>query len=117
MIVSLIMALLFLVLSIVLFYGKGQWLIAGFNTMSEQEKKQYDTRKLCRAVSAVCLVCSVMLLVMAYLGHLVDRGLMEEKNMLVFAIAFIAVILASIIIAGIYIDKKAKKQTDRDLRG
>jgi len=117
MIVSLIMALLFLVLSIVLFYGKGQWLIAGFNTMSEQEKKQYDTRKLYRAVSAVCLVCSVMLLVMAYLGHLIDRGLMEEKNMLVFAIAFIAVILASIIIAGIYIDKKAKKQTDRDLRG
>lgn len=110
MIGCLIMALLFLILSIILFYGKGQWLIAGFNTMSEQEKKQYDARKLCRAVSAVCLVCSVMLLVMAYLGHQVDRGLMEEKNMLVFAIVFIAVILVSIIVAGIYIDKKAKRR-------
>ncbi|NLM47504.1 MAG: DUF3784 domain-containing protein [Epulopiscium sp.] len=39
MIACLIMAFLFLILSIVLFCGKGQWLIAGFNTMSEQEKK------------------------------------------------------------------------------
>ncbi|MDD3520173.1 MAG: DUF3784 domain-containing protein [Actinomycetota bacterium] len=109
MIACLIMAFLFLILSIVLFCGKGQWLIAGFNTMSEQEKKQYDTKKLCRAVSFICLVCSVMLFVMAYLGHQVDRGLMKEQNMLVFAIVYITVILVSIIIASIYIDKKAKK--------
>ncbi|NLM47505.1 MAG: hypothetical protein GX198_01615 [Epulopiscium sp.] len=57
----------------------------------------------------MCLVCSVMLFVMAYLGHQVDRGLMKEQNMLVFAIVYITVILVSIIIASIYIDKKAKK--------
>jgi len=50
-----------------------------------------------------------MLFVMAYLGHQVDRGLMKEQNMLVFAIVYITVILVSIIIASIYIDKKAKK--------
>ena len=59
--------LLFLILGIVLWKGKGAWMIAGYNTSSEAEKSKYDEKSLCRfvaklmffyaacfAVSAVC---------------------------------------------------------------
>ncbi len=59
--------LLFLIMGIVLWKGKGAWLIAGYNTSSKAEKARYDEKALCRfvaklmffyvacfAVSAVC---------------------------------------------------------------
>ena len=59
--------LLFLILGIVLWKGKGAWMIAGYNTSSKTEKSKYDEKALCRfvaklmffyaacfAVSAVC---------------------------------------------------------------
>ena len=46
-IITLVIGLLFLVMGIVLFCGKGSWLIAGYNTMSPQEKEKYDEKKLC----------------------------------------------------------------------
>ncbi|KUF31984.1 MULTISPECIES: DUF3784 domain-containing protein [Lysinibacillus] len=43
-----IIMLLFLTFAIVLSQGKGAFLIAGFNTMPEEEKKQYDEQALAR---------------------------------------------------------------------
>jgi len=104
-----VVALLFLVLSIFLFNGKGKWLIAGYNTASKEEQKKYDEKKLCKAVGFICVVCSVLLFVMAYLGYRVDSGLMSEESMLPFVIIYVAVILISIIAAIKYINTKAKK--------
>lgn len=39
---------LFLMLGIFLINGKGSFLIAGYNTMSEEEKDKYDTIALCK---------------------------------------------------------------------
>ena len=36
--------LLLLVISIVLLCGRGSWLIAGYNTASEEERKKYDEK-------------------------------------------------------------------------
>lgn len=38
-IIILIFALIFLIISIFLFFRKGKWLIAGYNTMSKEEQK------------------------------------------------------------------------------
>ena len=40
---------LFLILSLVLLSGRGAWLIAGYNTMSPEEKARYDEKALCRS--------------------------------------------------------------------
>ena len=40
--------LLFLALGVVFSRGKGQWLIAGYNTMSEKEREKVDEKKLLR---------------------------------------------------------------------
>lgn len=100
-IITLVIALIFLVLSIVLFCGKGGWLIAGYNTMDDKEKQKYDEKKLCKAAGFVCLVCSIMLLVMSYLGYKVDAGLMDENKMIPFVIVFVVVLVVSIVAAGI----------------
>ncbi len=104
-----ILTLIFLVMGILLFQGKCSWLIAGYNTLSKEEKEKYDERKLCRGTSIVCLVISIMLIIMAYLGYKVETGIMDEKEMLPFAIIFIAVVLATVGGNIYYSNKKCRK--------
>lgn len=108
-IILLVVALLFLIISIFLFLGKGKWLIAGYNTLSKEEQKKYDEKKLCKAVGMLCILCCIMLCIMAYFGYRVDSGLMNENRMLLFALLFMLVLFTAIIVIGIYINKKAKK--------
>ena len=49
-----------LLLSLVLIFGKGSWLIAGYNTSTKEEKARYDEKKLCRVVGIGLLVITVL---------------------------------------------------------
>jgi len=56
----LLLMILFIILSIVLYQGKGNFLIAGYNTLPKEEQEKYDTKALGRfmgksmfAISAV----------------------------------------------------------------
>lgn len=102
-------ATLLLMLSVFLFFGKGSFLIAGYNTLSKSEKAKYDKKKLCRATACLIVVISVMLYIMAYLGYRVQTNKMNENAMLPFAIIFIIVILVGIIVENIYINKNCRK--------
>lgn len=104
-IIILMIALMFLIISVPLFCGKGKWLIAGYNTMSKEERKNFDEKKLCKAVGSLCVVCCIMV----YLGYRVDTGLMKENDMLPFALFFIIGIIITLIIISRYINKKVKK--------
>lgn len=53
------------VLSIVLLTGHGADLIAGYNTASEEKKKKYDEKKLCRVTGCGISVITVLLLIQA----------------------------------------------------
>ena len=57
--------LLFLLLGILFFRGKGGFLIAGWNTMSPEERARYDEKAVFRNMSALmfsCAGCMVLLL-------------------------------------------------------
>lgn len=109
MAILIILAILFFLLSILFFCGKGSQLIAGYNTMSEQEKAQFDKAKICKAMGALSLVCCVMLIAMAIFIYCVEAGLLNENYMLAFSLVFIAVILAAIIATIKYANGSAKK--------
>ena len=47
--------LLLIALSVVLMRGKGAWLIAGYNTLSKEEKSQYDSAALCKFIGKYLL--------------------------------------------------------------
>lgn len=52
-------AILFLIMALVFFSGKGKGLIAGYNTASDEEKAKYDEKKLNRTYAVFCLILSV----------------------------------------------------------
>lgn len=58
-----IVPIIFLILSILLLSGKGAWLIAGYNTLSKDEKKRVDEKRLCREVGILLLVLAVVKLI------------------------------------------------------
>ncbi|MCW6109315.1 DUF3784 domain-containing protein [Clostridium sporogenes] len=47
---------LFILLGIILSMGKGSFLIAGFNTMSKEEKEEYDVGFLCKFMGKVMFI-------------------------------------------------------------
>ncbi len=55
------LGLILVIMAIVLLLGKGAFLIAGFNTMSESEKKKYDTKALCRFMGKVLLPIGILM--------------------------------------------------------
>lgn len=56
---------IFLIISVILILGHGENLIAGYNTATDEEKKKYNTKKLCRVVGIGMAVITAMILVMA----------------------------------------------------
>ncbi len=63
-------AALFALISIILLSGRGSGLIAGYNTVSKEEKAKYNAKKLCRVYGGGMAVITILLLVM---GALEDR--------------------------------------------
>ena len=59
MIVSIVFAVMFLVLAVTFLMGKGDMLIAGYNTASEEERKTIDIKRL-RIVMAVLMVVTAV---------------------------------------------------------
>lgn len=57
-------ALLCLGAGVLLFTGRGAWLVAGYNSMTPERRARYDERKLCRATGSmllgVSLACGLM---------------------------------------------------------
>jgi len=74
-------AIPFIVLGVFLLNGKGAFLIAGYNTLSDRDKAKYDTKALCRAVGW-------LLISMAVLGLLFPLASVFESSWL-FLVTFI----------------------------
>ncbi|HLR67587.1 MAG TPA: DUF3784 domain-containing protein [Virgibacillus sp.] len=62
MIVMMFVIGLFIVLGIFLINGKGSFLIAGYNTMSREEKEKYDTVALCKFMGKMMFALSFSML-------------------------------------------------------
>lgn len=58
MIGTIVGIVLFVVLGIILFNGKGSFLIAGFNTLPPEEKEKYDTVALCKFMGKIMFALS-----------------------------------------------------------
>lgn len=56
------------ILSLILLSGHGAALIAGYNTMTEDEKKTIDEKKLCFVLGICMFVCALTMLYTAVLS-------------------------------------------------
>ena len=84
----------------VLYSGKGSFLIAGYNMMSEAEKARFDEKKLCRAMGKFLFVLD------AFLGLTLWSGI--TNHMTAFAVSLLLFFVA-FIVGTILVNKAAKK--------
>jgi len=60
LIVTSAIGILFVAMSILFLTGRGSFLLAGYNTMSESEKGKYDTEALCRFAGKITLPIGIL---------------------------------------------------------
>lgn len=85
--------LLFVLLAIPFFMGKGAFLIAGYNTMSPEEQEKIDAPALCRFMAKILLglAFSVLLWLLSSvfsLGWLMTAGIFLLIGVIVFALIY-----------------------------
>lgn len=82
------------ILSLVLLSGHGAGLIAGYNTASEEEKNQYDQKKLCRVIGAGMLVITILTLILTLWGAVLPAAFVY-----IFLVLVILDVVAMIVLA------------------
>jgi len=98
---------LLLVAGIVLFLGKGSWMIAGYNTMNKEEKSSWNEGALARSTGKLLLV------VAAYLALLVVAIWFGHEMIVVASIPFC---LAGIIAWVVYVNKSPRFKSSSALK-
>ncbi|MDR1704994.1 MAG: DUF3784 domain-containing protein [Clostridiales bacterium] len=79
--------------AIALLTGRGSWMIAGFNTLTKEEKDIYDKKALCRFMGKILLPIGV-LTPLPYLSGILDISWL--------GIAYALLILGLVIFAAVY---------------
>ena len=60
------LAVLFLVLALVVYFGKGDWFIAGYCTASEKERALYNIKRLRLIIALLLLLSAVFVVVLLH---------------------------------------------------
>lgn len=82
--------LIFIVLSVPFYFGKGSSLIAGYNTSSSKEKAKFNEKILCRIMAVLFDIIGILFIIKNY-------GWINESEMMIFAVAaaIVSVMLAN----------------------
>lgn len=107
---SILLGVMMFIMGTMLMRGKWSFLIAGYNTAPEKEKRKYNKKKLCRANGIVCITASAMMFSIACCGYQVETGRMAEEEMLVPAGIFGGLLVLSVIISQIYARRCCKEE-------
>ena len=97
MIVLIALATIFLIMGIIILIGKGDNLIAGFNTASTEERSQYNIKRLRGLIGGLLVVLAPMLL------------LLLGKETIVATLLFVALTFVMCIVVVILANSWAKK--------
>ena len=90
---------MFLVLAVIFLMGKGDMLIAGYNTASKEERKTIDIKRLRIVMAVLMVVTAVFCTTPPLLGN-------DKNSLLAAAGIFLAIIFVGIIIANTWTKKK-----------
>lgn len=89
----LITSIPFIIFASILSKGKGAWIIAGYNTMSDSEKAQYDEVALCKFMGKIMYGISLSIIVIALSEFINNQillivGIVSMIALIVFALVY-----------------------------
>lgn len=94
-----IFAIAFIVLAAIFLMGKGDMLIAGYNTASEEERKEVNIHRLRILMAVISVLTAAFCVLLSIIGR-------DRENVLLAIIAFIIVTIVFIILANTWAKKK-----------
>lgn len=100
MMVIYLVAVLMLLLGFLILLGRGDGLIAGYNTVSEQERDGYDVRRLRLLVGGVLVILALL---MTVLGVVLDSESMATASPTVAAAPSLIFTLLVVVLAAIVV--------------
>ena len=92
MVVLVILALVFAVMGILVLVGKGDNLIAGYNTASREEREQIDIKRLRGLVGGLLIVLAPLMILLLGNETIASAG---SFGAIVFVLCIVVVILAN----------------------
>ena len=92
MVVLVILALLFAVMGILILVGKGDNLIAGYNTASREEREKIDIKRLRVLVGGLLIVLAPLMILLLGNETMASAG---SFGAIVFVLCIVVVILAN----------------------
>ena len=95
MILTIIISVLFFVCAFVVFMGKGDWMIAGYNTSSNEEKEAINIKRLRLVVGGTLCVSTAAILIPVAFYNPRDIKVGLGVGAAILVVSFIAVILAN----------------------
>lgn len=102
--INAVITVVLLLLALLIRVGKGDKLIAGYNTASEQEKAKYDIVRL-RRVICWCLLLITALLWLPNLAEALT-GHIKSAVYFVWALLILVVVIGTLIMANTWAKKK-----------
>ena len=99
MIVSIVLAVMFLVLAVIFLMGKGDKLIAGYNTASEEEKRKVDIHKLRILMAIISVITAGYVSILPIIGD-------NPQDQMVGMFVFFAITILFVILANTWAKKK-----------
>lgn len=92
-----LIAVIFLVLTVLLLSGKGSFLIAGYNTASKAQKAKYDEKKLSRVMGSGMGVITIFMVVLACFGNYPPDWLFYALFIAIIAVTVVMCVLCNTI--------------------
>ena len=90
-----IVFIILIILSVVLISGHGSWLIAGYNTASQEEKEKYNEKKLCRIIGIGMSVIAILLLIMVLLENILPAFFVYIASGIILVDVVVIIILSN----------------------
>jgi hypothetical protein len=92
---AIVIIVIMFALGMVILSGKGDNLIAGYNTASEKERKEMNVKRLRIVVAGICFLSPVVISLPVFIGKEGDTSLHLFTAFCVILMTIIAVILAN----------------------
>ncbi len=95
MIILISIAALFVILAIIIITGKGDWLIAGYNTASKEEKTKYDIVRLRFLVALTLVISAIACVLLSVINETISTDTILGGVFTIVIFVIIIVILAN----------------------